>query len=227
MLTGVKRRAEQKEKRTDDLSSRLTTLVDPNGPAAEAYRVLRAGLMYAGGESAPKVIAVTSPGPREGKSTVCANLGVALAQVNANTLVVDANLRSPVVHRVFGVANGRGLADVLSGDSFLQEALHESMPGLTVIPAGASSLHPADLVDPRRFADFLHRAGQRFEYVLVDTPPLESASEALVLAAQADGVLLVFDAQNTRKEAVEQAARGLQASGSRVLGTVMNNAKNS
>ena len=225
MRSGLKRRAERREQKTDDLSARLTTVMDPNGAASEAYRTLRTGLLYAHAERAQRVIIVTSPGPREGKSTVCANLGLVLAQVGKNTLVVDANLRNPVMHRMFGLSNGRGVMDVSMDSSILQEAMHESIAELKVVPAGPLPPNPADFVGSQRFADFLVRAGQQFEYVLVDTPSLESASDALALATQGDGVLLVFDAQNTRKGAIEQATRSLKAIGAEVLGTVMNNAK--
>lgn len=104
------------EKRSagSDLSGRLVTLIGPTSVAAEAYRTLRANLLYALVDNPPKVIVMTSPGPQEGKSTTCANLGVVLAQADKRTLIIDCDLRKPVVHKVFGMRNIHGVVDVLA-----------------------------------------------------------------------------------------------------------------
>ena len=221
----LKRRAEKREQKTNDLSGRLTTMIAPDGAVSEAFRTLRTNLQYARVDTTPKVVMVTSPGPREGKSTVCANLGVILARAGKSTLLVDCDLRNPALHRIFEVDNSQGIVHTLMENRAPQETLRDALPGLKVAPVGAPPPNPAELLGSQRFADLLGWARREFEYVIIDAPPLGLFSDPLTLASQVDGVLLVFDAQCTRKGAVRQATHSLKAVRANVLGTVMNNAK--
>ena len=194
--------------------------------SAEAYRALRTNLLYDALVDTPsKVIALTSPGLREHKSTVCANLGIVLAQADKRTLIVDCDLRDPVLHKTFGLRNSRGIADALTGEWSLEEVWQEPLSGLKVIAGGPSPLEPTELLGSERFAKFLGRVRQDFDHVLIDAPPLEPISDAAILAAQSDGVLLVFDYKNTPKRNVQQAMRSLEAVRANVLGTVLTNVK--
>lgn len=112
-------------------------LLDPYDGASEAYRTLRTNLFYSIADTPPKVIALTSPGPGEGKSTICANLGVVLAQADKKTLVVDCDLRKAVIHRIFGIRNINGLINVLVGECDLQDVWEEPLEGLKVLTVGA------------------------------------------------------------------------------------------
>ena len=224
-MADLKRRALRRENKTKDFSGRLITLIDPNSPASEAYRTLRTNILYARMDTPPKVIVVTSYSAHEGKSTTCANLAIVLAQAGKSTLLVDGDLRSPAVHKMFELRNIQGIVDVLIQDRDLQEVCLEPLPGLKVLTAGPPPYNPAELVGSQRYGDFLSRARREFEYVLIDAPPVGAVSDALTLAAQGDGVLLVLDAQNTRKRNVQQAMRTLEAVGANVFGTVMNNVK--
>jgi receptor protein-tyrosine kinase len=228
-VLGLRRRAAvrraREEDAADDLSARLAMILDPEGAAAEAYRLLRTNLLYGLADDHPKAIVLTSPGPREGKSTTCANLGVALAQANKKTLLVDCDLRKPVMHKIFGSRNFSGVVNVLAGERGVQEVLREPLPGLSVITGGPPPPSPAELLGSRRFAEFLEWARGEFAYVLIDAPPVEPVSDPVVLATQADGVLLVLNAQNTRKGALRQSIRSLEAVGANVIGTVVNNFK--
>ena len=206
------------------MSGRLVTM-DTSALASEDYRTLRTSLMYALVDEPPKLIMATSPGPMEGKSTTCANLGVVLAQANKNTLVVDCDLRKPVIHKIFGLKNLWGIVNVLVGEKNLEEVQQQGVDGLNVVTSGPLPPDPAALLSSRRFSNFLEEARQAFDYVLVDVPPTEIVSDPVTVAAQADGVLLVFDAQNTRKGAVRRSVRNLESVGANVLGTVMNNVK--
>jgi capsular exopolysaccharide synthesis family protein len=171
------------------------------------------------------IAVLTSPGPGEGKSTTCANLGVVLAQAAKSILVLDCDFRKPVIHKFFGLRNRHGLVDVLVGEYSLQEVWHEPMEGLKVVSVGAIPLNPAEILGSRRFSKLLAGVREEFDYVLIDASPIGPVSDPAILATQGDGVLLILDAQNTRKVAVRQAIRSLEAVGARVLGTVMNNAK--
>ena len=218
-------RQAQREAESGDLSERLVTVSEPTGAASEAYRTLRTSLFYALVDTPPKVIVTTSPGPAEGKSTTCANLAVVLAQADKNTLVMDCDLRKPVMHKIFGLRNFSGVVNVLVGERDLSEVWQEPMQGLKVITAGSMPPNPAELVGSRRFAQLLERVREEFDYVLIDAPPTELVSDPVTLATQGDGVLLVLDAQNTRKGSLRQAIRRLETVRANVLGTVMNNTK--
>jgi capsular exopolysaccharide synthesis family protein len=205
----------------DDLSRRLVTVIEPNGVAAEAFRRLRTNLLYSFVDDPPRVIVLTSPGAAEGKSTACANLSVVLAQAGTSVLAVDCDLRAPALHKFFGLRNIRGIMDVLAGEYGLEEVCTEVFPGLKVISAGPVPPKPADVLGTKRFTDFLDRARREFDYVMLDASPVGLVSDPAILAAMADGVLLVLDAQNTRKGSVRQSTRSLAALGANVLGTVM------
>jgi receptor protein-tyrosine kinase len=217
----------RKEEDLGDLSGRLVTVQDPTAAASEAYRTLRTNLFYSVADTPPKVIVLTSPGPQEGKSTTCANLGVVLAQADQNTLIVDCDLRKPVVHKVFGLRNLSGLMNVLAEGYELQKVWQEPLENLKVLPVGPVPLNPAEVLSSRRFAEFLGEMRRKFDYVLIDAPPAQLVSDPAILGSQGDAVLLVLDAQNTRKGAVRRVMRDLEAVGASVLGTVMNNTKTS
>ena len=225
MLEIFSRRARKrrKENGTGDLSANLVALTNPGGAASEAYRTLRTNLLYAFANTPPSVIVVSSPRAGEGKSTTCANLAVVLAQADNNVLVVDGDLRRPRLHKFFALQNIHGLVSVLTEQRSLEDAWHEPMPRLKVLTAGPVPFSPTELLGSRRFAEFMRRVRGSFDYVLVDGSPVGLVSDTAILAAHGDGVLLVVDAQKTRKRSVRQAVRSLEALGVAVLGTVMNN----
>jgi receptor protein-tyrosine kinase len=176
-------------------------------------------------QTASKVIIVTSPGQMEGKSTICANLGVVLAQAAKSTLVMDCDFRKPEIHTFFGLPDTIGTTTILAGYHHLQEAWTEVEEGLKVLPAGPVPHNPAEILSSQRFLELIATVQKEFDYVLVDTYPIGSVTDAAILAAQGDGVLLVLDPQKTRKGDVMHARRNLDAVGANVLGMVMNNIK--
>jgi capsular exopolysaccharide synthesis family protein len=210
---------------TDILAKRLVTVLSPESAASEAYRTLRTNLLFALVDDPPKVIVLTSPGPGEGKSTTCANLGVVLAQAGKKTLLLDCDLRKPVIHKFFGLRNLSGMVDVLVEERKVQEVWNEPVPGVKVLASGRIPPNPTELLGTQRFAEMLAGFRDIFDYVLVDAPPEEPVSDSAILATRGDGVLLVLDAQNTRKTHLQQAIRGLEIVGANVFGTVMNNVK--
>jgi receptor protein-tyrosine kinase len=223
--TSLRRAGQEEVSGPGEYAGRLVTILDPISAASEAYRTLRTNLLYQFANEPPKVIVLTSPGPKEGKSTVCANLGVAMAQAGKNCLIVDCDFYKPVIHKLFGVRNVTGIMDVVVGEYSLQEVWTEPMEGLKVVSVGHVPPVPADLLGTRRFSEFLVGVRQEFDHILVDAPPVAMFSDPAILATQGDGVLLVLDAQRTRKVAVRQAIRNLEAVGANVLGTVVNNMK--
>lgn len=217
----LKRHA-QPEPATDNLPAGLVTLTRGGDAASEAYRTLRTNLHYGLIDAPPKSIVVTSPGPKEGKSTTCANLGVALAQADKKVLILDCDFHKPAMHKFFGLDNLLGVVDVLVGEVSLQEIWHEPLPGLKIGTVGSMPPNPAELLGSERFAEMLDEVRQQFDYVLMDAPPTRVVSDPLVLSAQGDGVLLVIDFKNTSKGSVRHSVRSLKSVGANVLGTVIN-----
>ncbi len=207
------------------VSERLVTIADPDGNASEAYRTLRTSLLYSLVDNPPRVIMLSSPGPREGKSTTCSNLAVALAQAGKNTILLDCDLRRPVIQEVFQLRNIRGIVDVLANERPIEKVWHEAMENLKVVTTGAVPPNPAELLGSERFSDIIRALRERFDYVLIDAPPVQSVSDPAIIASQSDGVLLVLDAQNTRKRSVRRSVQTLEAVGGSVIGTVLNNVK--
>ena len=150
----LERRA-QKEYASDDVFERLVTVEDPGGIASEAYHALRASISHVLADRPYRVIMLTSPNPKEGKSTTCANLGVALAQAGSSTLLMDFDLRKPILHKVFRLRNTRGVVDVLTGEHDLQAVLQEPLPNLQVAAAGAIPYNPTELLSSGRFAELM------------------------------------------------------------------------
>ena len=231
----LKHRA-QREVTNDDLSGRLVTVEDPAGIASESYRALRTRLFHVLADLQPKVIMLTSASPKEGKSTTCANLGVALAQADKSTLLMDCDLRNPVLHKIFALRNFRGLVDVLVGAYDLQAVLQEPFPNLRVVTAGPVPHNPSELLSSERFAEVVSQVHQRFDYLLIDSPhvlmdssPLGALADPVILSTQADGmvdgVLLVLDAHSTDKKTLQQAVHMLETAGANILGTIVNNVK--
>ena len=223
MLRSQLQKQADRERERRDLSGRLATLNDPYSVASEAYRVLRTNLLFARVDKPPKLIVMTSTGPVAGKSTTCCNLGVVLAQAGKRTLLVDCDFRKPVMHQIFGLRNVRGMVDVLIGDDTLENVMQEPLERLKVLTVGYIPPNPAELLSSTRFTQFLDGVREQFDYILLDVPPVEVVADAAIVASQADGVLLVLDAQETRREAVRRSMHNLHSVGARVIGTVMNN----
>ncbi|HEY8498005.1 MAG TPA: CpsD/CapB family tyrosine-protein kinase [Limnochordales bacterium] len=191
--------------------------------AAEAFRSLRTNLQYAALGRPLQVLTVTAAGPDEGKSAVTANLAVALAQGGSRVLAVGADLRRPSLHRAFGLDYHVGLTSVLMGRVALEEAVRRVEPwGLDVLPSGPLPPNPAEMLGSRQMEALLEAMRQRWETVLLDTPPVVALSDAALLAARSDGVLLVVSAHQTPRDVVVAARRQLEQVGARILGVVLN-----
>ncbi len=220
-LSGLRRRSRG---RVEGDPEQLITIADPAGAASEAYRTLRTNLFYARLDAPPKALVLTGYGPMEGKSTTCANLGVVLAQAEKSTLILDCDFRTPVMHQIFGLRNLWGLVNILAGEHSLREVQQDTpLARLKVVSAGPIPPSPSELLSSERFTEFMGQVRQGFDYVLLDSPPLQLFSDAAILATRADATVLVIDAQRTRKGNLRQATRALEAVGANILGTVMNN----
>lgn len=205
-----------------DLKS-LVTFSDPNAPASEAYRALRTNLAFAGLDRQLRTVMFSSPGPDEGKSTVLANLAVSVAQTEQRVLVVDADLRRPSLHEIFGLPNDRGLTTLLADPDARANPPIQATPvaGLSVLTSGPLPPRPADLISSRRMGEVMLWLAEQADLVLFDAPPINVVSDGVMLATRVDGVLLVVRERRTQREAVRQAMASLARVNARVLGAVL------
>ncbi|MDH3599145.1 MAG: polysaccharide biosynthesis tyrosine autokinase, partial [Candidatus Tectomicrobia bacterium] len=181
-------------------SASLVTVKHPQSQPAEAFKTLRANLLMSDSETPCKVILVTSPLPQDGKTTVAANLAVVMAQMDRRVLLIDADLRHPTLHRVFATDNHFGLSTMLLGEQ--HERVLEPRVGeatLHLIPAGACPSSPSELLGSDRMRRFIEMARQRYDTVILDTPPVLAVSDALVVSAWVDGIIMVLRSGMTPK----------------------------
>ena len=194
---------------------------------AESFRSTLASILYIGENgNRPRVIALTSANPRDGKTTVSCNLALALAEIGRRVLLIDGDLRKPRLHEIFNVPNAWGLSDLLDGTKPPEgsEAIvvGTGYGGLHVLPAGSVPSSISNLLHSPRTLEFLKRMRQEFDMVIIDTPPMLEMPDARVLGRLADGVILVVRAARTTKETAATASHRLVEDGTRVLGTVLN-----
>jgi non-specific protein-tyrosine kinase len=203
---------------------RLATLLQPRSPVAEAYRSLRTNIEFAAVDEPVPILLVTSSIPSEGKTTTAANLAVAFAQAGRQVLLVDADLRKPGIHRILDLPNAHGLTTLLrSDDAGIDTLTHATeQEHLRVLTTGSLPPNPAELLGSQRFRSVLARLAESADLVILDSPPLQAVTDAAILAALADGTLLVVDAGRTRRGAVRQGREALAKAGARVLGVALN-----
>lgn len=198
----------------------------PKSQTAEAFRALRTALLLSRADHPPQVILVTSALPREGKTTAAANLAVTLAQLGDKTVLVDADLRKPGVGRLLNLGSGKyaGLSSYLAGASTLDLVTvpHPAIPNLAAIPTGPLPPNPADLLSSHRLSDAIAELRTKFKFIVIDSPPIMAATDAVILSVQADGVLLVVRSGETPKEAFTRSRDLLISVKSNLLGVVLN-----
>lgn len=196
---------------------------DLKSPAAEAFRALRTNLQFLGLDRALGTVIVTSPGPGEGKSTVTANLGVALGLAGSQVILVGADLRKPTLHRHFGLSNDVGLTSVLTGNVRWQDALQDTgFQGVRVLAAGPIPPNPAELLGTERMRELIGELRDAADMVIFDTPPVLNVTDAGVLAQRVDGVIYVISAGVTPRDIARAGKQRLEQVGARLLGTVVN-----
>jgi len=196
----------------------------PKSVPAEAYRTLKTNIQLANLDRPPRSIAITSAGPLEGKSTTAVNLAVALAQKESKVLLVDADLRKSVIHKILHLDNSTGLADLVTNHAQPEAAIKQfhSVDNLWVLTSGSLPSDPSELLGSSGMRSLVEEVTKDYNYVVFDTPPLMSVSDAAILASQVDGVLLVISPGKVRGEIARRTKELLERVGTPVLGCVLN-----
>ena len=199
----------------------LVSIHDRDGFAAEQVRGLRNKLMVMNPDGSPRTLVVTSAVNGEGKSVTTINLGVSFAELEGSkVLLVDADLRKPSLAACLGMEPARGLTELLSGRLDLQSAIRStSVERLHLLDAGARPFNPSEVLSSRRLDDLFAHLKEEFGYVIIDTPPVIPVTDASVVAAKADGTLLVVRLEHSPRSLVQQAARTITELGGNLLGT--------
>lgn len=209
-------------------SAGLVVAREPHDPVAEDMRRIQSALAFTALDGKSRRLLITSSSPGEGKSTFASNLALTLADAGDRTLVVDADLRRPRVDELFGLDGSVGLTTALVGEVELEEAIvawRESGPD--VLTSGALPPNPATVVTSQAFRSLLDDASQRYDAVIIDSPPVLTVADSNLLAPLADGVVIVVDASKTRRPQLANTVRSIESAGGRILGIVLNKVRGS
>jgi capsular exopolysaccharide synthesis family protein len=214
----------KERKKGVNLHRTLAAFFAPKSRAAEAFRSVRTGLYFSTSEESHKAIQITSPEPSDGKTTLACNLAISIAQSGKQVLLIDADMRRPKVHRLFGVQeNTRGLVTVLSGKDALEDALVgvPEVENLALLPSGPPPSNPAEILTSQAFENLIEACKARFDFVLVDTPPVLAVTDPTVVAPRVDGVIMAIRLdKNSRPKAV-RAVETLSQINSKIIGIVV------
>lgn len=195
----------------------------------EAYKKLRTNLRFtlAASDSPLAHIAVVSSSlPGEGKSVTSANLAISLAQIHSKILLIDADMRKPVQHKLFECSRDHGLSSVLAGtDQFENAVLKGVIEHLDLLPAGPIPPNPAELLASKNMSALLHEAGEKYDFVIVDTPPVDVVTDALVFAGQVAGLVLVVRPDTCRHAMLQRTLAATELAGIKILGVVVSDHK--
>ncbi|MBC8289208.1 MAG: polysaccharide biosynthesis tyrosine autokinase [Planctomycetes bacterium] len=207
---------------TGPLQPALCYYHTPGSPEAEAYRSVRTAFNVCV-SSAQKLIQVTSPEPGDGKSTLISNLAIAIAQSGRRVLLIDADLRKPTLHRLFGLRQGIGVTDVVNGEIDLLTATQPTVvDGLCVLTSGDIPNSPAELLASQQFSRLLSTAEREFDFVLIDTPPLLAVSDPCIVSPRTHGMILVLRLQKNSRASARRAAQLIETNHVNVIGIVAN-----
>ena len=200
---------------------------NPKSIAAEAYRSLKTNIQYSSFDKEYKTIVITSSNPGEGKSTTSGNLALTLAEGESRVLLVDCDMRKPSMHKNFRVTNTYGIADILLQRKKVMDVAHMYNKNLSIITAGKVPPNPAEMLGSKAMSAFLEEMKEHFDYIILDTPPVQVVADAQILSTKVDGTIIVVSAGVTKKEDVNDTVNTLKKVNANIIGTVLHAVDNS
>jgi exopolysaccharide transport family protein len=216
----------EKRKRLDKETSHPVELVThrhPRSILSEAYRNIRTSILLSFSEKPPKRIAITSPNPVEGKTTTVINTSIALSQTGVRVLIIDTDMRKPRIHHIFNGEDGTGLSNFLSGHANLGSIIKKTeVPNLFYIASGPIPPNPSELLGSNLFKSMMDALGEKFDHIILDSPPVLGFADSLILSSMVDGVILVVLGGKTPRETLQRAKEVLYQVNAKILGVVIN-----
>jgi len=198
----------------------------PKSIQTEAYKTLRTYIQYSSINKELKTILVTSAEIAEGKSTVSGNLALAFAQNDKKVIIVDCDLRRPTLHRKLKISNLVGLSEILIGKTSLEETVQKYNDNLDILSSGKIPPNPAEMLSSNAMTDLIQILKEKYDIVILDSPPLHAVTDAQILSAKVDGTILVVRAERTKTESIIEAKNLLNKVGANIIGTVLNAVEN-
>ena len=203
----------------------MTNLIakeDSKSPITEAYRMIRTSIQFSNEGKTLKTIVFTSAGANEGKSTVIANLAVVMAQAGHKVVLLDCDLRNPSLHNVFNLQN-KGLSNcVMAGENTADVVQSSDVEDLDVLTSGPIACYPSELLGSKRMQDVLNELSEKYDYVLIDTPPVLAFTDAAVIAGKTDAVVLLMEYGKVKPALAKEAKQVLEHTRSNIIGVILN-----
>lgn len=208
---------------TKSIAASVIAFHEPRSAEAEVYRVARTSLMISNRKDGARTLMMTSPQPGDGKSTTVSNLAVSIARTGKRVLLIDADLRRPMIASLFGLKNLSGLADVLNGKRGMADCIHGTeLPTLFIMPNGSDTSEPAELLESSRLSKLLLQAKESFDVILIDTPPLLAVADPAIIAPIVDSVILTVRVYKNGRHPVENAMKVLEDIDVRASAVIVN-----
>ena len=222
-----KKKQKEQSMETDEaynIESRLITHFDPKSPISEAYRTLRTNLQFTRLDKPLQSLMVTSAGPKEGKSTTVANLAITLAQLGTKVVLVDSDLRRPVIHGIFGMSKDVGLTNYMVDSVPFTDIVKDSfMDNLKIITCGVLPPNPSELLGSKKMEELIVKLKDEFDLVLFDSPPVIAVTDAAILSTKVDGAFLVISSGTANRDAIIRAKAQLENVKAPIVGALLNN----
>lgn len=207
-------------------AKKLIVSLKPKSPISEQFRSIRTSIEFASVNTEMKVIVVTSSEQNSGKSLISSNLALTFAQKGLKTLLIDADLRNPSVKNYFYLPKGRGLSSLIKRKSSLEDVIYQTdEKNLFVLPPGFVVPNPADMLGSEDMEELIEVLRQSFDQIIIDTPPILVATDAVVVSSFSDGILVVVRSGKTNKQSAKKALRSMNQSTTPIIGTILNDVK--
>lgn len=195
---------------------------NPKSAESEAYKTLRTNIQYSSINRNIKTLLVTSADSKEGKSTVCSNLGLTFSQNGQSVIILDCDFRKPSLHKFFNISNSVGITDILVGKQNFDDTIQHYNSNTGILTAGTIPPNPSEILGSQSMKNLLDVLSERYEIVIIDSPPVGVVTDAQILSSVVDGTLVVIKAEETKAKRVAEAVNLLKKVNTNIIGMVLN-----